>query len=139
MKKTEEKYLMNRELSWLKFNDRVLDEAGNSRVPLAERLTFASIYRFGTKEREKIYIGSADFMTRNTIRRVEVAVPILDKQIRERLDHMFEMMMNDDEKGKKLTNKGIYKSRQLSEVKLNSQELFYAMAYSQAEKGMSDK
>ena len=31
MKKTEEKYLMNRELSWLKFNDRVLDEAGNAR------------------------------------------------------------------------------------------------------------
>lgn len=42
MKKTEEKYLMNRELSWLKFNDRVLDEAGNPRVPLAERLTFAA-------------------------------------------------------------------------------------------------
>lgn len=69
---------MNRELSWLKFNDRVLDEAGNSRVPLAERLTFASIYLFGIKEREKIYIGSADFMTRNTIRRVEVAVPVLE-------------------------------------------------------------
>ena len=102
-------------------------------------LEHSRIYRFGTKEREKIYIGSADFMTRNTIRRVEVAVPILDKQIRERLDHMFEMMMNDDEKGKKLTNKGIYKSRQLSEVKLNSQELFYAMAYSQAEKDVSDK
>ena len=102
-------------------------------------LEHSRIYRFGTKEREKIYIGSADFMTRNTIRRVEVAVPILDKQIRERLDHMFEMMMNDDEKGKKLTNKGIYKSRQLSEAKLNSQELFYAMAYSQAEKGVSDK
>lgn len=102
-------------------------------------LEHSRIYRFGTKEREKIYIGSADFMARNTIRRVEVAVPILDKQIRERLDHMFEMMMNDDEKGKKLTNKGIYKSRQLSEVKLNSQELFYAMAYSQAEKGVSDK
>ena len=102
-------------------------------------LEHSRIYRFGTKDQEKVYIGSADFMTRNTIRRVEVAVPILDKQIRERLDHMFEMMMNDDEKGKKLTNKGIYKSRQLSEVKLNSQELFYAMAYSQAEKSASDK
>lgn len=36
-------YMMNRELSWLKFNERVLNEAGNPRVPLAERLTFAAI------------------------------------------------------------------------------------------------
>ena len=38
-------YMMNRELSWLKFNERVLNEAGNPRVPLAERLTFAAIYQ----------------------------------------------------------------------------------------------
>ena len=102
-------------------------------------LEHSRIYRFGTREREKVYIGSADFMTRNTIRRVEVAVPILDKQIQNRLDHMFEMMMNDDEKGKELTNKGIYVSRELNEVKMDSQELFYAMAYSQAEKNTVEK
>ncbi|MDD7434806.1 MAG: hypothetical protein PUK68_00120 [Lachnospiraceae bacterium] len=33
-------------------------------------LEHSRIYRFGTKEREKVYVGSADFMTRNTIRRV---------------------------------------------------------------------
>ena len=102
-------------------------------------LEHSRIYRFGTREREKVYIGSADFMTRNTIRRVEVAVPILDKQIQSRLDHMFEMMMNDDEKGKELTRKGIYVSRELNEVKMDSQELFYAMAYSQAEKNTVEK
>ena len=102
-------------------------------------LEHSRIYRFGTREREKVYIGSADFMTRNTIRRVEVAVPILDKQIQSRLDHMFEMMMNDDEKGKELTDKGIYVSRELNEVKMDSQELFYAMAYSQAEKNTVEK
>ena len=41
-------------------------------------LEHSRIYRFGTPEREKIYIASADFMTRNTIRRVEVAAPVLD-------------------------------------------------------------
>ena len=102
-------------------------------------LEHSRIYRFGTKEREKVYVGSADFMTRNTIRRVEVAVPILDQQVRDRLEHMFEMMMSDDEKGKELTSKGLYVSRNLSEVKMDSQELFYAMAYSQAEKNTVKK
>ena len=102
-------------------------------------LEHSRIYRFGTRDREKVYIGSADFMTRNTIRRVEVAVPVLDKKIRDRLDHMFEMMMQDDSKGKELNSTGIYESRDLNEVKLNSQELFYAMAYSQAEKSVGEK
>ena len=102
-------------------------------------LEHSRIYRFGTKEREKVYIGSADFMTRNTIRRVEVAVPILNQQVRDHLDHMFEMMMSDDEKGKELTSKGFYVSRNLSKIKMDSQELFYAMAYSQAEKNTVEK
>ena len=105
-------------------------------------LEHSRIYRFGTKEREKVYIASADFMTRNTIRRVEVAAPILDEKLKERFDWMFEMMMNDDEKGKRLTASGNYVDRALNETKLNSQELFYAMAYSNAEKtatGISER
>lgn len=97
-------------------------------------LEHSRIYRFGTKEREKVYIASADFMTRNTVRRVEVAAPVLDEKLRERLGWMFETMMNDDEKGKALTAKGTYVDRCLNEIKLNSQEMFYAMAYSNAEK-----
>ena len=97
-------------------------------------LEHSRIYRFGTKEREKVYIASADFMTRNTVRRVEVAAPVLDESLKERLDWMFETMMNDDEKGKCLTPKGNYVDRSLNDVKLNSQEMFYAMAYSNAEK-----
>lgn len=95
-------------------------------------LEHSRIYRFGTKEREKVYIASADFMTRNTVRRVEVAAPVLDEKLKKHLDWMFETMMNDDEKGKRLTSKGNYVDRNLNEVKLNSQEMFYAMAYSNA-------
>lgn len=95
-------------------------------------LEHSRIYRFGTKERERVYIASADFMTRNTIRRVEVATPILDEKLKEKLDWMFETMMKDDEKGKKLTAKGDYADRDVNDEKLNSQELFYAEAYANA-------
>ena len=98
-------------------------------------LEHSRIYRFGTPEREKIYIASADFMTRNTIRRVEVAAPVLDDTLRARLDEMFDTMMRDDEKGKELTADGDYVDRDINnEDKLDSQELFYETAYKNAEK-----
>lgn len=87
-------------------------------------LEHSRIYRFGTHDREKVYISSADFMTRNTIHRVEVAAPILDKDLRERIDRMFDTMMQDDEKGKCLTSCGVYTARNLQNPKLNSQEFF---------------
>ena len=97
-------------------------------------LEHSRIYRFGTPEREKIYIASADFMTRNTIRRVEVAAPVLDDTLRARLDEMFDTMMKDDEKGKELTSDGTYVDRKINATKLDSQELFYETAYKNAEK-----
>lgn len=97
-------------------------------------LEHSRIYRFGTKERENAYIASADFMTRNTLRRVEVAAPVLDERLKNQLDWMFETMMKDDEKGKCLTEKGIYVDRNLHVQKLNSQECFYEAAYANAEK-----
>lgn len=102
-------------------------------------LEHSRIYRFGTPEREKVYIASADYMTRNTLRRVEVAAPVLDDQLREKLDFMFDTMMKDDEKGKRLNAKGNYEDRKVNEKKLDSQELFYEMAYENAVKEVREK
>ena len=101
-------------------------------------LEHSRIYRFGTRDREKVYIASADLMTRNTTRRVEVATPIFDEKLKQNIDWMFETMLNDDEKGKRLTAKGVYIDQNLGKRKLNSQEIFYAMAYTNAEKRLAE-
>ena len=93
-------------------------------------LEHSRIYRFGTGETEKMYIASADFMTRNTTRRVEVAVPIWDEKIKQRVRDMFDTMMKDNEKGKIQNAEGAYLDRITEGTeKINSQELFYQQAY----------
>lgn len=68
-------------------------------------LEHSRIYIFGTGNERKVYIASADFMTRNTIRRVEVALPILDEDIKTRIVEMFDLQFSDDEKGKEQDEK----------------------------------
>lgn len=98
-------------------------------------LEHSRIYRFGVGAEEKIYISSADFMSRNTLRRVEVAVPILSETIKDRIRHIFELEMLDDEKGKELCEDGMYYDRSIHPdgSLLNSQELLYQEAYDASE------
>lgn len=92
-------------------------------------LEHSRIYRFGTGDAEKIYISSADFMTRNTIRRVEVAIPILDKNVRNKIRHIFDVALSDNVKGKRMLPDGTYADIITDEEKINSQEVFYQEAY----------
>ena len=95
-------------------------------------LEHSRIYIFGTQERAKIYISSADFMTRNTLRRVEVAAPIEDPDIRMQIQEMFVTMLSDNRKARTMTNKGNYKIEPSDNAPLNSQEVFLEQAYDNA-------
>ena len=92
-------------------------------------LEHSRIYRFGTGEEEKIYISSADFMTRNTIRRVEVAAPIYDENVRKKIRHIFDVVLSDNVKGKRMLPDGTYADIITDKEKINSQEVFYQEAY----------
>lgn len=95
-------------------------------------LEHSRIYIFGTRGREKVYIASADFMTRNTLRRVEVATPIYDPDIKMQLIEMFITMLSDNQKAREEDNKGNYKIPKNQDTPLNSQEFFYEQAYRNA-------
>ena len=97
-------------------------------------LEHSRIYIFGTQEREKIYIASADFMTRNTLRRVEVAAPIYDKDLKVQLEEMFITMLSDNQKARQEDSHGNYEIVAVQETLLNSQEFFYDQAYMNAQK-----
>jgi polyphosphate kinase len=94
-------------------------------------LEHTRIYIFGTKEDNEIYIASADWMTRNTRRRVEVAAPIYDPEIKERILEMFSVMMQDTVKARVQQPDGTYCRAEQKEgvPPLNAQEYFYEQAY----------
>ena len=96
-------------------------------------LEHSRIYIFGSEGREKIYIASADFMTRNTLRRVEVAAPVYDEEIKARLLEMFRIMLKDNQQARQENGEGIYRILPTDEEPLNAQEYFYEQAYEIAE------
>lgn len=92
-------------------------------------LEHSRIYIFGRPETEecRVYIASADFMTRNTTKRVEIAVPLLDKEVKERVCGIFNLTLRDNVKARELQSDGTYLRVQNSGVELNSQECFFRL------------
>ena len=101
-------------------------------------LEHSRIYIFGSQERRKYYIASADFMTRNTVRRVEVAAPVYDVKLQEKLQEMFDIMLSDNQKARQLGPDGNYQRVINEKAPVNSQEYFYAEAYHKIQKSSMD-
>ena len=104
-------------------------------------LEHSRVYIFGTPDRDNIYISSADFMTRNMERHVEIAAPIYDDSIKTRIRNMFHIMECDTVKARQLCSDGNYVHRTIADIKdftdeeweqaseglrINSQEYFAA-------------
>lgn len=71
-------------------------------------LEHSRIYVFGDGSDAEVFISSADFMTRNIERRVEIACPILDGKIKSKILSMLSVMLADNVKGRRLTARGKY-------------------------------
>lgn len=96
-------------------------------------LEHSRIYIFGRGARAKVYIASADFMTRNTLRRVEVAAPIRDERLKAEILEMFDTLLADNVQAREMQPDGTYVRRQpLDEPARNAQEIFYQQAYERA-------
>ena len=92
-------------------------------------LEHSRIYIFGVGERRRYYIGSADFMTRNTVKRVEVAAPVYQENLKERLQELFDILLHDNQKARWEDKDGCYHMRVNEEKPVNAQEALYQMAY----------
>lgn len=95
-------------------------------------LEHSRIYIFGNGEEAQYYIGSADFMTRNTVKRVEVAAPVYSERLKKRLQDFFDLMLSDNKKARKEDAKGAYSVVECKGQPINSQELLYQEAYAKA-------
>lgn len=101
-------------------------------------LEHSRIYCFGSGPDEKMYISSADFMTRNTERRVELACPVYDENIRERVHRIMDAVLSDTVKSRLLTSEGVYIEKNKSDAQLaDSQRLLANNAEKESETALN--
>lgn len=87
-------------------------------------LEHTRIYRFGRGDNADLFISSADFMTRNTERRVEVACPVLDPQVRRSIFHICDVLVSDNVKARQLGPDGQWSPRKTGAAPCSSQDVF---------------
>lgn len=91
-------------------------------------LEHSRVYCFGQGHDERMYIASADFMTRNTEKRVEVACPIYDQNVREKIHYLMDTCWADNVKARALQRDGSYRTRPIRETPIDSQQMLMAKA-----------
>ena len=102
-------------------------------------LEHSRIYAFGVGDDTEIYISSADMMTRNTRRRVEVAAPIYDPRLKQRILKMINVMKQDNIQAQVLLSNGEYTTKKKREDNMNSQIHFLNEAKRLAPKEKTQK
>lgn len=102
-------------------------------------LEHSRIYCFGDEKDTKIYIASADCMTRNTEKRVEIGCPIQDEKLKHQILEYFTLLMKDNVKARKLGNDGHYKQIESQEAPYNSQEQCMNLAIQMAKETKKSK
>ena len=85
-------------------------------------LEHSRIYKFGDDDEQLILISSADLMTRNTERRIEVACPILDNEIKNKINHILDITLSDNVKARNMLPNGQYERIDTENNLINSQE-----------------
>ncbi|MGO5210682.1 polyphosphate kinase 1 [Parafannyhessea sp. LCP21S3_E6] len=97
-------------------------------------LEHARVYAFGV-DTDILYLSSADMMTRNTERRVEIAYPVLDPACKERVIEFVNLQLADNVKARRLTREGTWEklAPAADEPRIDAQELLLAKAYLQTE------
>lgn len=98
-------------------------------------LEHSRVFYFHHNGEEKIYLSSADWMTRNMIKRVEISFPIYNEDHKEKVKNTLRLMLSDNVKAREQDSSGEYHyvQRNADEPEIDSQILLYDLAYKAVE------